>query len=466
MLDQETRTAILTLAKQKVSIRGIATALSISRRAVRDVIRSGTAEVPRIERPEKAEAFADRIRELYAGCKGNLVRVHEEILAEGCDLSYPALTSFCRRHGIGPERKPPAGRYHFGPGQEMQHDTSPHDIEVGGRKRRVQVASLVMCFSRLLFFQYFARFTRFECKVFLTAALRSIGGSCQVCMIDNTHVIVLRGTGKEMVPVPEMEAFGEHFGFTFRAHEKGDANRSAHVERAFHFIENNFEAGRKGEDFHDWNRQAIEFCDKVNARTKRQLGASPRELFVLEQPKLISLPVWIPPVYRIHQRIVGIEGYIRIDSNHYSVPLPVGRQVEVRESIERIEVYDGPRVVARHERVEAPSNKRVTDPAHRPPRGEGRKARESQEEAAILRLAPEFTDYVAMLKKHGRGQRVRSLRRLLSMIREYPREPLVAAIQEAAQYRLLDLNRVERMVIRRIGEDYFFLDGGGKDGDE
>ena len=42
---------------------------------------------------------------------------------------------------------------------------------------------------------------------------------------------VLRGTGAEMVPVPEMEVFAERFGFVFKAHEKGDANRSAHAER-------------------------------------------------------------------------------------------------------------------------------------------------------------------------------------------------------------------------------------------
>ena len=49
-------------------------------------------------------------------------------------------------------------------------------------------------------------------------------------MIDNTHVVVLRGTGREMIPVPEMEAFAERFGFRFVAHERGDANRSARVE--------------------------------------------------------------------------------------------------------------------------------------------------------------------------------------------------------------------------------------------
>src|SRR5438093_6327786 len=50
-------------------------------------------------------------------------------------------------------------------------------------------------------------------------------------LIDNTHVVVLCGTGRQMIPVPEMEAFDERFGFQFRAHELGDANRSGRVER-------------------------------------------------------------------------------------------------------------------------------------------------------------------------------------------------------------------------------------------
>lgn len=420
--------------------------------------------MPRLERAEKATPVRDRILELYAQMKGNLVRVHEEIVAEGCDISYPSLTGFCRRHGICNKPKPPAGRYHFEPGSEMQHDTSPHTIEIAGKKQKVQVASVVLCYSRLLYFQYYPTFTRFDCKVFLTDALRYIGGSAKVCMIDNTHVVVLKGTGATMVPVPEMEAFGEHLGFVFRAHEVGDANRSAHVERRFHHIENNFEAGRKGDDLGDWNRQALDWCEKVNATHKRHLKASPRELFAIEQSHLIPLPDWIPEVYRIHQRVVDSEGYVRVWTNHYSVPLPVGQSVEVRETRERIDVYRGPRRVATHKRVVVPSNKRVTNPAHRPPRGEGRKARESQEENTLLRLAPELGDYVRELKRCCRGPAARSLRRLLSMVHDYPRAPLVGALEEAKRYGLYDLERVERMVLKRIGEDFFFVNGDAQGG--
>ena len=65
------------------------------------------------------------------------MRVHEELLARGIvTLSYPALTAFCRKHGIGHEPLKPKGQYHFEPGQEMQHDTSPHDVHIGGALHR------------------------------------------------------------------------------------------------------------------------------------------------------------------------------------------------------------------------------------------------------------------------------------------------------------------------------------------
>ena len=59
----------------------------------------------------------------------------------------------------------------------MQHDTSPHEVEVGGRKYKAQTASGVLCYSRMLFFQINPRFQSFDCKVFLTDALRYMGGS-------------------------------------------------------------------------------------------------------------------------------------------------------------------------------------------------------------------------------------------------------------------------------------------------
>ena len=275
MLSQAQRTTILELHTKGVGKREIARVLGISRPTVRKVLRSKATEVPELRRPEKAEPYRDSILELFSNCKGNLVRVHEELVASGAEVSYPALTAFCRRHGIGQAPVVAAGRYDFQPAEEAQHDTSPHEVELGGKKRKVQTASAVLCYSRMLFFQFYPTFQRFDCKVFLTEALRYFSGAPTRVMIDKTHVVVLHGTGRDMVPVPEMAAFAERFGFQFVAHAIGNANRSARVERPFWFIEANFLAGRTFSEWGDLNQQARQWCDKVNSTYKKHIPCRP-----------------------------------------------------------------------------------------------------------------------------------------------------------------------------------------------
>jgi transposase len=460
MLSQTQRTAILELNAKGVSRREIARVLKVSRLTVRKVLRENSSSVPEIPRAEKAEPYRQQILELLATSKGNLVRVHEQLQESGATLSYQALTGFCRRQGIGQKPIVPAGQYHFEPGVEMQHDTSPHEVEVGGRKYKAQTASAVLCYSHLLFFQINPTFQRFDCKVFLTDALRYAGGATERVMIDNTHVVVLHGTGREMIPVPEMEAFAERFGFRFVAHERGDANRSARVERPFWFIENNFLAGRTFASWEDLNQQARQWCDKVNATYKKHIRAVPRELFAVERLHLKPLPVWIPEVYRLHPRLVDVEGYVSVNSIRYSVPVAwIGRKVEVRETRDKIEIELDARHLVTHVRAVTPQNQRITLTAHRPPRGDGIKRNDPHpEEQALVETAPEIAPYVAALKQKGRKVVALALRQLLRLLREYPREPFLAAVREAARYGLYDLDRLERMILRRVARDYFLLE--------
>jgi len=332
----------------------------------------------------------------------------------------------------------------------MQHDTSPHDVEVGGKKYKAQTASAVLCYSRMLFFQINPTFQRFDCKVFLTEALRYMDGAPQRVMIDNTHVVVLRGTGSGMIPVPEMDAFGERFGFRFVAHERGDANRSARVERPFSFIENNFLVGRIFTSWDDLNQQARQWCDKVNSTYKKHIRAIPRELFAVERLHLKPLPAWIPEVYRLYQRTVDVEGYVSVHSIRYSTPVSwIGRRVEVRETQSKIEIELDARHLVTHVRAVTPRHQRITLAEHKPPRGEGVKRSEAHpEEQMILQAAPEIAAYVAALKQKGRKVIALALRQLLRLLQEYPREPFLAAVGEAAQYGLYDL---------RVARDYFLL---------
>ena len=115
MLEQSVRHAILELQRRGQSVRAIARALQVSRAAVRDVLRRGAAEVPRLARPEKALEHREDILQLLQQCDGSFMRVHEELTKAGLQLSYPALTAFllsdnyiCALTTITPEH--PSGR--------------------------------------------------------------------------------------------------------------------------------------------------------------------------------------------------------------------------------------------------------------------------------------------------------------------------------------------------------------------
>jgi len=462
VLTREQRTAILELHRRGLPTRAIARAVGVSRGSTKEVIATGSAEAPAIVRPELASPHREEILALHRSCKGNLVRVHEELLARGAALSYQALTAYCRRHGITTPAKVASGSYDHAPGKELQHDTSPHRPRLGDREVRVQTASAVLAYSRMLFVQCYPTFQRFDCKIFLTDALRYFGGSPATVMIDNTSVVIAHGTGARAVMAPEMAGFGDRYGFLFHAHEVGDVDRSGKVERRFHFIENNFLAGRSFADYTALNAEALAWCEKVNAARKRHLHASPRELLATELAFLNPLPVWVPEAVWLHQRIVDVEGYVCLHTNRYSAPEDwIGRRIEVRESKEHLTLDLGRGAAVVHTRLVGVCDQRVTLSEHRRPRA--KRVGPSREVEAVLAVAPELAGYVAALTRSGRRSPTLALRQLRRMVDEYPRAPLLAAIEEAGAFGLYDLARVERMVLRRIAHEYFTLQGGEHD---
>ncbi|MEY4515265.1 MAG: hypothetical protein RLZZ450_7387 [Pseudomonadota bacterium] len=462
MRDRDTRTAILELTKRGYGVRGISRTLEVSRKTIRRVVRSGSAEVPDIQRTELAEAHEERIRALFLQCKGNLVRVHEELAAGHVELSYSTLTAFCRRRGIGQVPKKPAGAYPFDPGQEMQHDTSPHIVLVGGQRRKLQCASLVMAHSTVGYAQVYPVWNRFWAKVFLTDAIVHFGGAADACMVDNASIVVASGTGKNAVMAPEMVAFGKRFGFHFIAHELGDANRSAHVERRFHYIENNCYAGRTFTDIADLNAQLRVWCTKANGIFKKGIGARPMDLFVAETAALHPLPIHVPDVYQLHSRSVDESGYVNLHNNRYSVPSKLmDRTLSLHETKDRLRIFDGHHLVCEHVREEDGAGKTRMLDEHKLERKLARmgvpKTALRPEELALSASSPAMAAMVEALKKRHAGRAVRALQRLRRMWLDYPQAPLDQALAVALAHGLFDLERIESLVLRHVAGDFFRL---------
>jgi transposase len=458
VLDQETRRLILQLHDKGMTVRAIARLVTHSRPTVTRVIESQSDEPNLPGRASMLDKHRTEIVRLIGTCRGNLVRVHEELNEVGVKHSYNTLADYVRKHNLKKPPPEPAGRYHFEPGEEMQFDTSEHSVEFANGWRKCQCASLVLCYSRMWFFRYYPRFRRLECKTFLTEALKHFGGASGKCMIDNTNLVVLHGTGADAVMTPEMVNFGRRFGFVFIAHKIGDANRSGRVERRFDYVENNFLAGRVFADFDDLNTEAAAWCDKVSRRPQERLKAAPVDLFPLDLAAMSPLPPVIPEVYEVVHRIVDVEGYIHLDTNTYSVPYKlIGRQVEIRAGLSQLRAYHGPCEVAVHDRIVDKRGQRITDKKHRPSRSTvGRRSKQPIPEERALREADSLLSvYVDKLQKKVPGRGAATMRRLYRMYNEYPQEAFLAAIREADKYGMLDLSRLENMVLKSLAGRFF-----------
>ena len=460
MISDELRQAILTLKGQGRPLREISRLLKVSRNTVRRALRARAARTPRREHPQQQTLNAV-MPALYRRCAGNAVRIQELLKSEhSIALPYSTLTRLIRHQALRAAKRR-SGIYTFAPGEEMQHDTSPHRLTLGEKTLTAQCASLVLAYSRMLFIRYYPAFTRFEAKVFLTEALRFFDGACARCTIDNTSVLVAGGSGPDALIAPEMVALGELFGVQFIPHAVGHADRKGRVERPFAYVEGNFLAGRCFRDWTDLNHQAHAWCEEVaNAKPKRALGMSPQAAYAMEKPHLLPLPPHIPPVTQIHYRVVDTQGYIHLDTNRYSVPERLlGQKVAVHKQPEHVRVFHGHQLVAEHPRLLGQRYAIQLTKAHHTSLSRGRVPRgPSPQEQALVGRAPLLDRYVAELKRRAPGRGVAKLRHLLQLKQSYPAEPFLAAIEQALRYGLFDLTRLERLILERVAGDFFDLD--------
>jgi transposase len=458
MISEEIRQAISAMHGKGMKIRAISRSLGIARNTVRQVLQ-GNEQVE----PEKTSSFDEEhplIAEMYHTCGGNVVRVQEMLKDQGLDIPYSTLTRVIRDMSLRQPQKVKAGSYSFAPGEEMQHDTSPHKVILNGKTVAAQCAGLVLAYSRKLFIRYYPCFTRFEARVFLSDAFQFMDGTCERVVIDNTSVIVARGSGPSAEINPEMESFGRLFGVRFLPHRIGHPDRKARIERPFSYVENNFLAGRTFRDWADLNTQALSWCVGVaNAKPKRSLGMAPEQAYVMEKPYLRSLPPYVPPIFQTLHRIVDVEGFVNVDTNRYSVPERlIGKRVEIQKHWERILVVFDNKKVAEHPRIIDKRDTRTVHPGHHSPVSRQNAHRgPSAEESALLGETEVLDRYVGELRKRSSGRGIQRLRRLLNLKRDYPPEAFFAAISKSLEYGLYDLNRLEKLIIDQVAGDFFQL---------
>ena len=184
MIDPDKRKAIYHLHNEGMGLREISRRLGVSRNTVRSIIaqRGGMPDLPR---KDKIEIDPELLSRLYDECNGWVQRIHEKLSEqEEIEVGYSTLTSMIRELDLGQSRKRRCDRVPDEPGAEMQHDTSPYTLKIGGKQARVVASLLYFRYSKIRYLKFYRSFNRFKMKCFLHEALTFWGYTAWISIID------------------------------------------------------------------------------------------------------------------------------------------------------------------------------------------------------------------------------------------------------------------------------------------
>ncbi len=398
MIDQEMRNTIYLLHQSGMALRAISQQFKISRNTVRQIVKQ-QGVMPSTVRKDKIQIDTDLLRDLFRRCDGWVQRVHEILVEEeGIQVSYSTLTRLVRELELGTPRKVRCDRVPDEPGLEMQHDTTVYQVKLAGKRTTVIASLMYLRYSKRRYLRFYRVFNRFAMKCFFHETLTFWGYSAPQCIIDNTNLARLRGTGKRAVIVPEMETFAKRYYFKFICHELLHSNRKAGEERSFWTVETNFLPGRSFVSLEDMNQQAFQWAtERQYHRPAGKTKLIPAKAFEHERHYLTKLSSHLPAPYFAHQRRTDEYGYVAFQANYYWVPGTRRDEVKVLQYADHLKIFQYRACVAEYPLPNSDvKNERFSPegqpaPRHRP---KNRKQSSQQEELRLRALDPAVGAYL------------------------------------------------------------------------
>ncbi|MFC1591377.1 helix-turn-helix domain-containing protein [Thermodesulfobacteriota bacterium] len=456
MIDPEKRKAIYHLHEQGMSLRLIARQLDVSRTTVRGIV-AHKGGIPESKRNDKIKVDEQLLRRLYGECSGWVQRIHEKLVEEhAVQIGYSTLTRLVRELDLGAKHNPRCGRVADKPGAEMQHDTSPYRLKIAGRETRVVASLLYYRYSKIRYLEFHRTFERFKMKCFLHKALQFWEYSAPVCIIDNTNLARLRGSGKNAVIVPEMEKFARQYGFAFVCHEIKHSNRKAGNERSFWTVETNFFPGRTFESMEDLNAQAFDWAtSRMANRPVSKTGLIPARAFEYEKPFLKKLPSYIPAPYLLLTRKTDQYGYAPFDANFYWVPGTGREEVTLLQYSTKIQLYQSRTLLAEYDLPpDGVKNKEFWPPGTAKPQHQPKHRHRPThtEQQKLSSSDPVVAQYVTFAVKTGGKPKHRFIRQLYALQQKMAPDLFLKTVTRALQYRITDIQTLERIAVLLMRE--------------
>jgi len=354
---------------------------------------------------------------------------------------------------VRPPRTPAFLTLSFGPGECAQVDWGSWEaVTVGETRRRLSLFVMVLCYSRMLYVEFTLSQTMEQFLACHQNAFAFFGNRVpEKVMVDNLKSAVLRRiSGEAPVFNPRYLDFAQHCGFRIVACNKGKGNEKGRVESGVGYVKKNFLNGLDISDFSAVNPAARVWMDTIaNVRVHGETHQRPVDRFREEHTALHAGPDQPYDVAQVVAVRASPSFRIRWDTNRYSVPAEyAGRLLTLKVSADRLCVYDGQTLIARHVRCwdrhqdfELPDHPKAL-------LAQRRNAREQKLLGRFLSLSPQAEAYYkALVERRLNG--AHHVQKIVALSELYGVEATARAMADAFDYQAFSCEYIANVLESR-----------------
>jgi hypothetical protein len=270
-------------------------------------------------------------------------------------------------------------------------------------------------------------------------------------MVDNCKTAVLsHPLGQPAVFHPRYLDFAQHYGFTIKACGARKPHEKGRVEKAVHYVKQNFLAGLELASLAAINMAARQWLDQVaNVRVHGETHQVPQELFAQEHPHLRPLTVLPYDLATLHTVLVSRRGRVTFDTNRYSVPPAcAGKSLLLKVSPDRLCLYQQDRLIAEHLRS-YDRHQDFEQPEHvEELLAQRRQARTQQLLTRFLALAPRAREYYQRLEEK-RGNPRHHVQKIVALSEIYGADKVQRALEDAWAYQAFSCEYIANLLEQR-----------------
>jgi transposase len=274
---------------------------------------------------------------------------------------------------------------------------------------------------------------------------------------DNPKTVVrLIFKGRERAPNAYYQALASHYTFEALFCMPARGNEKPHAETRVRVLQRQWATPvPQVADLEALNAHLRQRAEAERNRTVDGYEESIGERFTQDRARALALPAhrFDPCI----QQAARVDKYqtVQFDCNRYSVPRGCAyRWVTVKGYVDRIEVVDGPTVVARHKRSYA-RHEQILDPLHYLATLGRRPA--ALDHAPVMRdwrLPESFTQLRQRLEqRHGATAGARQYIRVLQLLAEHPLKRVQQAVEACKSPEETQAERIAAMVQRLAEKD-------------